>query len=144
MSSKNFTVTFDITVNTTNCDPDILDELEAHVQDGIMRLLDGKFPSGDCGPDQSITELNWPSLSIRDAAEDQDAEWSVCAECEEEYIVKAPANHACCAACLKREAEEELRDLEIEFENAGGRGVELAERIDALRLELGGEQQDED
>ena len=109
MSNKNFTVQFTVSVNTENCDPDVLDEVEAHVQDGIMRMLEGKFPSGDCGPDQSVTEINWPSLSVGNA-EDQDAEWSVCAECEEEYIVKAPANHAACAPCLEREAEEQRRD----------------------------------
>lgn len=34
-------------------------------------------------------------------------------------------------------AREELAELEADFERAGGRGVELADRIDALREELG-------
>src|ERR1039457_2396108 len=34
----------------------------------------------------------------------------------------------------------ELAELEAEFEAAGGRGVDLAERIDALRLKLYPEQ----
>jgi hypothetical protein len=42
----------------------------------------------------------------------------------------------------------ELRELEDEFEKAGGRGVELADRIDQLRAELGedefGGEDDED
>ena len=37
----------------------------------------------------------------------------------------------------EKELREELRDLEAAFELAGGRGVELAERIDELREELG-------
>jgi len=35
------------------------------------------------------------------------------------------------------EARGELRDLDAEFYRAGGRGVELADRIDELRRELG-------
>lgn len=54
-----------------------------------------------------------------------------------------------CNPCIKigskaaREAakgdprEKELKELLVEFENAGGRGVELADRIDQLRKELG-------
>ena len=61
---SNFTVKFTLSVNTENCDPDVLDEVEAHVKGGIMRLLEGKFPSGDCGPDQSLAELDWDSLSV--------------------------------------------------------------------------------
>lgn len=34
-------------------------------------------------------------------------------------------------------ARAELAELEAEFERAGGRGVELADRIDELRAELG-------
>lgn len=40
---------------------------------------------------------------------------------------------------LTPEEEAELADLEAEFEEAGGRGVELAERIDALRRKRDGE-----
>jgi hypothetical protein len=61
---SNFTVTFTLSVNTELCDPDVLDEVEAHVQDGVMRMLEGKFPSGDFGPDQSLTELDWPSVKV--------------------------------------------------------------------------------
>jgi len=38
---------------------------------------------------------------------------------------------------------EELAQLEAEFARAGGRGVELAERIDELRAELEGEEGDD-
>jgi hypothetical protein len=63
-----FTVNFTLAVNTENCDPDVLDEVEAHVQDGVMRLLEGKFPSGDFGPDQSYTELLWPTVKVEPKA----------------------------------------------------------------------------
>ena len=41
--------------------------------------------------------------------------------------------------CAYREAfsRAELERLEVAFEEAGGRGVDLAERIDELRAELG-------
>lgn len=42
-------------------------------------------------------------------------------------------------ACgLSPEEENELAQLEVEFEGSGGRGVELAEQIDALRKKRDG------
>ena len=74
---SNFTVKFTLSVNTDNCDPDVLDEVEAHVQDAVFRLLESKFPSGDFGPDQSYSEVDFPSISVE--AEEFDCE--VCAFC---------------------------------------------------------------
>jgi hypothetical protein len=66
MSKQTFTVNFTLSVNTENCDPDVLDEVEAHVQDAIFRMLERKFPSGDFGPDQSYSEVDYSSISVEE------------------------------------------------------------------------------
>jgi hypothetical protein len=73
---SNFTVKFTVSVNTENCDPDVLDEVEAHVQDGIMRMLEGKFPSGDCGPDQSYATIDRDSLKVEPTDKEPDG-WNI-------------------------------------------------------------------
>ena len=58
MSEKNFTVTFTLSVDTSLCDPDVLSEVERFAQEGVARMLQGAFPSGNFGPDQSLAEVS--------------------------------------------------------------------------------------
>ena len=69
----------------------------------------------------------------------------LCADCgrSDASLAAHKSGVTLCEACYEKASEtappryDELRSLEEEFERAGGRGVELAERIDELRRELG-------
>jgi len=52
-----YTVQFTLSLNTSACDPEALDDLAEQVREGVERMLEKTFPSGDCGPNQSLAEV---------------------------------------------------------------------------------------
>lgn len=55
--TKTFTVTFTFTVDASLCDEDVLSDVDRFAQDGVERMLQKTFPSGDFGPDQSLADV---------------------------------------------------------------------------------------
>ena len=55
---SNFAIQFTVSLDTSRCDPEALDDLREQVQDAMLRLCERTFPSGDFGPNQSLAEFS--------------------------------------------------------------------------------------